>query len=354
MAEPGLTRPRVPSGRDAFLDDLIERTEDALDRGEVVRRDLRIAGRTVRLRFASPALVEPMMAALAHAESQAGDEPDLEVDIWDSASARQETLRARWGPEAYLEHGAVDGYFDDEVQMVFSHGSKAITAMFPRQARAIYWLPSSDRFPDVERGSPLRTLLHLWLSSYGDQLVHAAALGHPEGCVLVAGRGGSGKSSTALACLGSGIGHLGDDYCVLEPGDPAVMHILYSSVKARADTVARLGIDPTLVANPDRPEDEKAIVFLAEHEPQRLVRSAPIRAVAFPAVTGLPETTIHPGSAARALRELVPSTIFQLPGHAQPAIRVLGELVRSVPAYELRVGTDPTGVPRALEEMLRI
>ena len=249
----------------------------------------------MRLRFANPTLLEPMTEALAHAVSAPVGDPDLEVDIWDSASAGQETLRPRWGPDAYLEHGAVDGYFDDELQVVFSHGSGAINVMFPERRRAIYWLPSADRFPDIERGSPLRTVLHLWLVTHGDQLVHAAALGSSEGCVLIAGRGGSGKSSTALACLGSAVGHIADDYCVLEPGEPDVIHILYSSVKARPDTVARLGIDPAMVANPDRPDDEKAIVFLAEHEPERLVSSAPVKAVAFPVATGLPETSVRPG-----------------------------------------------------------
>ena len=177
---------------------------------DVVVRDYRIAGRKLRLRFAGSALVDQTTAALAHARTTAS-EPELKVDLWDSESTGQPRLRPAWGADAYLHHGAIDGFYDERLQVIFSHGSAALTVTIPDRGRAIYWISSAARFPDIERGSPLRTLIHQWLSRGGLQLVHAAALGGPEGCVLVVGRGGSGKSSTALACLDSDLGHLADD-----------------------------------------------------------------------------------------------------------------------------------------------
>jgi hypothetical protein len=351
VAQQGLSSASAQDSRGAFVDELIERTDAALAATDVVQRDYRIAGRTVRLRFAGDALVAPVTAALAHAEIEDGD-PELIADIWDSETSGQPRLRPGWTSDAYIRHGAIAGFFDDELQVHYTHGSGAITVMLPDRQRAVYWLAGADRFPDVERGSPLRTLLHLWLSRCGLQLQHSAALGDPDGCALVVGAGGSGKSSVALACLDSDLGHLADDYCVLEPGAPPRVHALYSSVKVRADTVKRLGIDPALIANPGRPPEDKAIVFLAEHRPERLVAAAPVKAIAVPVITGRTETGVRPISGARALRELAPSTIFQLPGQGEEAVRSMADVVRAIPSYALEVGTDPGQVAGALRELI--
>jgi hypothetical protein len=339
--------------RGAFVDELIERTDGALAATTPVERDYRIAGKALRLRFAGDALIDRVTAALAHARVEDAAEPELVVDLWDSESTCQSNLRPAWPPEAYVQHGAIAGFFDDDLQVAYSHGSGAITAVLPHSDRAIFWLSSAERFTDVDSGSPLRTLLHLWLSRSGLQLQHSAALGNPDGCVLIVGAGGAGKSSTALACLDSGLGHIADDYCVLEPGDPPRVHMLYSSIKIKPDTVERVGLDPALIANPDRAPEEKAIVFLAEHRPERLVADAPVKAVAVPVITGRPDTRVAgrlPG--ARALRELAPSTIFQLPGHGERAVRSMGDVVRAVPSYALEVGTDPGQVAGALRGLL--
>jgi hypothetical protein len=130
------------------------------------------------------------------------------------------------------------------------------------------------------------------------------------------------------------------------------VHALYSSVKVRSDTVARIALDPELIANPDRPPEEKAIVFLAQHRPERLVAAAPVKAIAVPIITGRVATEVRPISGARALRELAPSTLFQLPGHGQQSVRSMAEVVRAVPSYALEVGTDPGQVAGALRGLL--
>jgi hypothetical protein len=339
--------------RGAFVDELTQRTAGALAAANVVERDYRIAGKPMRLRFAGDALVDRVTAALAHGRVEGGAEPELVVDLWDSESIGQPPLRPAWPADAYIQHGAVAGFFDDDLQVMFSHGSGAITMVLPHSGRAIFWLSSAKRFTDVDSGSPLRTLLHLWLCRSGLQLQHSAALGNPDGCVLVVGAGGAGKSSTALACLDADFGHIADDYCVLEPGDPPRVHMLYSSIKLKPDAIERVGLDQRLIANPDRAPDEKAIVFLAQHRPERLVLDAPVKAIAVPVITGRPESRVAGRvSGARALRELAPSTIFQLPGYGERSVRSMGDVVRAVPSYALEVGTDPSQVAGALRELL--
>jgi hypothetical protein len=131
----------------------------------------------------------------------------------------------------------------------------------------------------------------------GLQLVHAAAVGNSNGGVLIGGKGGSGKSTTALTCLESKLNYIGDDYTLLglDSGRP-VVHSLYNSAKLNSDHVQRF---PTLlpkVSNPDRLADEKALLFVNEHYPAKVATQLPVRAVLLPRVTGSPEYDI-PASA---------------------------------------------------------
>ena len=80
---------------------------------------------------------------------------------------------------------------------------------------AIYWVNDSDLIPHFECGAPLIPILHLWMSYMGSQLLHAAAVGLPNKGVLIVGKGGSGKSNTALSCLNSKLYYAADDYCIL-------------------------------------------------------------------------------------------------------------------------------------------
>ena len=50
----------------------------------------------------------------------------------------------------------------------------------------------------------------------GYQLVHAAAVGSEAGAVLISGKGGLGKSTTALSCLGKGLTYVGDSHVVVQ------------------------------------------------------------------------------------------------------------------------------------------
>jgi hypothetical protein len=170
--------------------------------------------------------------------------------------------------------------------------------------------------------------------------------------VLVVGAGGAGKSTTALSCLASGLGVLGEDYCLLGPGEPPVVHTLYSSAKASRDTLERLPFLAPLVANPDRPPSEKALCFLAEHTPEALVDRAPLHAVVIPRIAARRETTLSPARPGAALAALAPSTLTQLRGAGDAALARLARAVRSVPCHHLHVGSDPAAIGAACRSLL--
>jgi hypothetical protein len=59
-----------------------------------------------------------------------------------------------------------------------------------------------------------------------------------------------------------------------------------------------------------------------------------------PQRTGGDRAVLRPASAVSALRALAPSTIFQAPDGGPAAMRVVADVVRQVPAYELDVGSN--------------
>ena len=317
-----------------------------------VDHDFRVGGHVIRLRSAGPALVSPLTRALAHLAVPPVTSPALTVSLWDSESTGTPALRPSWSSDAYREHGAIEGFCDGRIYTVFQWGAQAVSLLDVERSEALYWIKSADKVPYFETAAPLRTILHLWFRMRHIHFVHAAAVGYPDGGVLLVGNGGSGKSTTALLCLESGLRYLADDYCLVRTTPAPLVSSLYSSAKTWGDLLPRLPALASMVTNLDRPHDEKALYFLHEHHPALLLSECPLRAILVPRLRSRPETTVVSAPAAAALAALAPSTMLQLPGMNETTLRGLAGLVRKVPCHYLDLGTDTAGVPAAIARLL--
>jgi hypothetical protein len=173
-------------------------------------------------------------------------------------------------------------------------------------------------------------------------------VGNERGGVMLAGRGGAGKSSTALACLSVGARYVGDDYCILDLADGPFLHRLYGTAKADGATLARLsGLAQERLDLPCRGTG-KAVLALAGHYDSQIVEHLPIDAILLPEVASGEETTIAPTSRLSALRAIGPSTMMQLPGTNGQSWKLMSRLAATVPAHELVLGTDVAGIMRAV------
>jgi hypothetical protein len=314
---------------------------------------LDLAGQPVRLRFAGPAMAEPLLPALAHLRRDAAEEAAFTAHLWDSASTSTEPLRPAWPLEDYREHGVIRGFFGDGFYAVYLWGLRALNVVDTRHARGYFWMGDAARLGLAERGAPLRTLFHLWLTGRDLQLVHAASIGHEEGCLMIIGPSGAGKTSTALSCLDSDLRHLGEDYCLLRGGEDPRIFSIYSSAKIVPSVLDRMPQLRDLVASmPLTERDDKALLDLHAGRPERMLRSAPLRAIALPTIVEGPETRAERCSAGEALVAIAPSTLLQLPGNGEPLMRLLSQAIRSVPCYRLEVGDDPERIPPAIESLL--
>jgi hypothetical protein len=323
----------------------------------LIERFYDLGGYSIRLCFAGAALIPHLTPALAHRATSPTKAPDLTICLWDTASTGSAMPPPAWGGDAYGARGEIIGFNDDRNQTNFQLDGPglrvaAANLLDHRWDTALYWIPDATEFPFHERSAPLRMILNWWMSRRGRQVIHAGAVGTAQGGVLLAGKGGSGKSTVALACLQSKFLYASDDYLLLS-GDPSPFaHSLYSSAKLHGDQIHRLPHLLTVVSNKERPAEEKAVLFLNDYCPQKLTAGFPIRAILLPRVTGLKETRFKRAYGAASLTALAPSTIFQTAGAGAPALQQLAWLVRQVPSYVLEIGTDIPRIPAVVKQLL--
>jgi hypothetical protein len=338
-------------GRAEFADQLKRISDRAAESAAGFEdRYFRIAGLSLCLRFAG-SLADPMTLALAHLETQPILDPDLTVRIWDSRSTRTETPRPPWGGDSYREHGVIKDYFAPGFYALYPPGTGLLQVLDENAREGYFWMDDAERLGLWEIGAPLRTLIHLWMTGRKRQLVHAAAVGHPDGCVLLVGGSGAGKSSSALVCLWSPLRLLAEDYCVVSPGSPKKVSSLYCAAKVGPETIDRLPALGPLIHSHPTPDSEKALLDL-NRLPDKLLADAPLRAVAIPQIVAGESSAVTPASSGAALGAVAPSTLLQLPGNDGGTLSTLREIVTGVPCHHLEVGSDPAGIPPAIESLL--
>jgi hypothetical protein len=318
--------------------------------GDVVAQEYVVAGSRVSLRFASEALRERLAPAFAHLAAPPGEAPELTVNLWDSASTGMEPPPS---PSAAPDEAAGALYYFDEPPLrgAYQAAFEALSVLDSEAGVAWYWLADARDLPSWEQACPIRQILFWWLARRGYLQVHGAAVGTPEGGVLIVGPAGSGKSTTALACLGSDLLYAGDDYVAvaLEPS-PRVAS-LYNSGKL--DPSHLRGRLPRLLPHADRLEDEKAVLYAERHFPQQTTSGFPLAALLVPAVRAdLREPRFVPASRAAAFAALGPSTMFQLHTAGAGELATLSSLVARVPCYTLELGSDLSAVPETISALL--
>jgi hypothetical protein len=350
----------------AFFDTILEQFQqaEATAGGPIDQVFNKIDNYTIRLRFAGTALVTALTPALDHLTITSAAPPDLTICIWDSTSTQITWPKLPWFQypghinakgekieNLYTPRGDIRGYNNSRIQ---THvGDKVFSLLDLERNLAIYWCQNASTLPLYERGAPLRSILHWWLRQRGLQLIHAGAVGTATGGVLLAGKGGSGKSTTALTCLKSDLLYLSDDYSLVKTDPEPYVYTIYNTAKVRPDNLQRVPHLRHTLTNGDCLNSEKALFFIHQHYPEKIVNRLPIRAILLPRVTGRPDTTLETASPRDSLTALTLSTLHQLAGSGKELLQTINQLVNQVPSYHLNLGTDLAQIPGVIANVLR-
>jgi len=313
-----------------------------------------MGGFKIRLCFAGPAMVPLITRALSHLEKGPDPRSHLTICLWDSRSTGIDIPPPPWSQDDYLKRGEIGGYYDEHIYTHYDLYTGILSMLNFRQNIALYWLRDAKDFFYFETGAPLLTIFNWWMERRGKQMVHAAAVGTAAGGLLLVGKSGSGKSSTALACLGSQLLYAGDDHCLIDANPKPYVYSVFCSGKLSPKDFGRFPFLHEPLRYAKQPYGEKALFFLQEFFPQKITKGFPVKAIFIPQITVRPETRIKKTSAVASLTALAPSTIFQLPHAGHEAFAFLSEFVKQVPAYTLELGTDVSGITRVLENFLLV
>jgi hypothetical protein len=330
------------------------RAAAAASRSSLQTATFEIAGRALRLEAGDELIMKRLARAFAHLGSATAADPTLTVSAW------QGTPKP---PLPLIENdagarGAVVHFDDGRAHALYQPAIGSLSVLDVARSLGSFWADNAGALPEWECATPLRHILHWWLAAHGVQQVHAASVGNASGGVLVVGKGGSGKSTTALACATAGMAYAGDDYVGAAVDEPYV-HSLYSSAKIEPHHLDRF---PQLreargTVRPDAdivaPFDyEKTILYVHELYPSVTVAGYPLRAILVARITDRRTPRLVPVSGPTALAALAPSTIVQLHTAGKDALESMARLVTEVPSYTLELGADIDAIPDVVSELL--
>jgi hypothetical protein len=337
----------------------------ACERRDATIKRINLGGRrNAILCFSDRFLENLLFPALAHQElPESKAEADFRILAWDSAHSGVPMWSPPWTTADYLARGEIAGYNNRRFRTFFQVDSAILSLYDADRQVAIWWTPDYTRVPLYQRAAPFLFLFHWWhaLGRHDSLLLHAAAVGtEDERGLLLAGRGGSGKSTTAVACLLDGRWrYLADDYCVVWPGTNApTVHSLYCSAKIHGEMLAKciamngggrlheIGRDP----------DGKIGFDLYQSFPERFRQELPLHVILLPRVSkknnGAQGNRFALARTGGAVRALAPSTLFQLPGEGSHNFRMIVALTNRLPCFELELGSEPAVVPQSLREFM--
>jgi hypothetical protein len=302
--------------------------------------------------------------ALSHLEHEFEGECDLTIHVWDgeAAGAPSNSLLASYLQTLYRDwtgncgrRGELRGFYSPTVPAFYMPGPDVLNLVDAANGKAFFLKRDGSPLPYWEVGSPFRAILHSWLSAAGLQFVHGGAVGDSGSGVLLAGRGGSGKSTTTLLCLNDGMDYAGDDYCAVDCNAPIYIHSLYNTAKLLPRDLERFPELHKRIWNPQslvENSPDKATFFLSDLAPERMSSGFTLRALLIPRVSGERDTYLTPCGPAAALAAIAPSTVAQLPSAGQADMDRMAELASKLPAHILHLGSDLAQIPDVVRSAL--
>jgi hypothetical protein len=309
-----------------------------------------IGGRPVRVRVVGAALAAEIDLPLRHLRRDAALEPALTIDVWDAEAT---------GVADPAEGSPPDGPYG-----TLSQSGDGGLLMLRRATGALWYDRVGGRIVGCagglarraldERARPFHRLFAVWLWQEGVQFVHAGLVARPRSDgelhgVLFVGKGGSGKTTSSIACFRAGLTYLGDDFIGLERTSAGfVGHGLYGSCLVNVQHIRRFP-DLAAASLPPRNDfEDKAVVYMGEIDGARLAASVPIAAIAIPRIVDRPDTAFRSATKGQALLTMAPSSVMSLPIMVQGAMDRLAALVEAVPAFWLELGRDVDAIPGAV------
>jgi hypothetical protein len=309
------------------------------------------AGRTVHARIVGRELADNIDAPFCHLRIDGAiSPPELTIELWDDNKIRQNPVPVD------LDEGWHESTVKSCDQRFIGERLPHTFCCLDRETNQIVGsIAWHQRIFIYERAKPLRRVLVRWHNDRNIQIIHAGLVARHNSGILFAGKSGSGKSTSSLACIMDGFDYLAEDYVGLQIcGDSSFIgHSLYNSVFLKTDHLERFTPLAPYAIRGRLPHEEKSVIILSQIYPERLKQAVPIRALVIPHISDTEDTLLQPTSKREAFLSLAPSSLFQIP-HQRLGIggfASLAQLVEQIPCFRLELGNNLASIPRRLHEI---
>lgn len=275
----------VTQKSDVLLDDYLTSVREQFTRtlgsnDTPVKKHFTLCGNTIKLIFANEKLLPFITPALEHLSITTDEEPAIEICVWDDVTTDTDMPAPPWFGHAvqteigniegvYTHRGDIRGFNNKRIKAAFNWSANALSMYDREKATGYYWTKDARDLPAYETSAPLRTILNWWLEERGFHFAHGAAVGTSKGGVLITGKGGSGKSTAALACLNSGLFYISDDYCVVCAEPKPAAYSVFSSAKVDSGNIFRVGHIVPARAKTGNKHDDKEVFFFTHVLPDK-------------------------------------------------------------------------------------
>lgn len=312
-----------------------------------------IDGHTLRLCFADKAMITDIFPAMKHLETKPANQVSLSVYIFDTKSTGTELPYTPWTEKMKRckEKQLMTNH--DDFHMLYNPASKVYSVIDTKEKIAFYHVPHTKEIPYYEKSAPMRMILYWWGIDKGLNLTHAAAVGYNNKAVILAGRGGSGKSTISLASAIKGLDYLGDDYVFISNTPYHRVLSIYNSAKINRDMIISLNLNEEDFENAKQIGTEKGLIYLQDFKKNSLIRESRIKALFIPVVCDNLNVSISRTSPIRVYSEMSSSTIFQTPGSGNKMLSQLKELVSNIKVYKLETSSDLNKTVEAIKTFLK-
>jgi Glycosyl transferase family 2 len=313
---------------------------------------LEVAGLRIDIVFAGPTMQAELLPALRHLVVHDAGPAQTTVHVWDGRSSGVTIPPPPCSRDHFTDRGDLWGFTSERYRTAFHWIEYSVNVMDLESGVGVFWIRDTAQLPYWTKASPLRTMLHWCLERSGAQLLHAAAVGSADGAVLITGKGGVGKSTTALTSLVYGLSYAADDYLAVRLEPTPMVYSLYSTAKLNAQDVVKFPSLAPHVTNLPSVDGEKAVMHLyPDFEPQ-ILRGMPLRAVLTPRVFPQPQTDLVPADRLTLSRAAAFTTLSQLPYAGQQTQDFIEAMIQRLPGFEIHLGSDPARVVQAIRDLL--
>lgn len=338
-----------------FYSQCLSRYKRAAQSSGIEKFYYNIAGSTVCLHFAGKALVPFLTPALEHLKIPPPEnkDPELIINVWDSESTTVEMVPPPCDKTHFTDRGDIWGFNSKRIKTAFHWSEFSVNVMDLQTSEAVYWIKTPKNLPYWTTSSPFRTLFHWWMEKNNCQLLHAAAVGTHNGAVLITGKGGMGKSTTALTCLHEGLFYTADDYLIVKKDPDPQVFSLYSTAKLNRGEVSSFKKFEKCLGKPVDKDQEKDVLYLYPTFKHQIMNKMPLRAILVPHVKQQNTTGFTEASYWRVYRAMSFSTMSQLPGVGSHTHTYLQELCKKLPINTIELGQDFSKTPLAIANYLK-